>query len=127
MLKKSLLGLAFIAMSLSVAVAQARTIQIVGQNNLRFSKSTITVTPGEKVTVKLTNNTKMPPSAMSHNWVLLAAGADAHKVDAAGRKAGMDNNYIPQNMSDAILAHTSLVAGGESDSVTFTAPKKPGK
>jgi azurin len=29
-------------------------------------------------------------------------------------------------MSDQIIAHTGLVAGGESDTVTFTAPEEPG-
>lgn len=127
MMKKSILALAFLAMTMSVAVAQARTIKIIGENSLQFSKTTITAKPGEKLTVKLVNNTKMPPSAMSHNWILLASGADAEKVDSAGRKAGQDNDYIPQNMSDEIIAHTSLVSGGHSDSVTFTVPKKPGE
>ncbi len=63
---------------------------------------------------------------MSHNWILLAAGADAQKFDAAATAAGSDANYIPAGMSKQILAHTGMVAGGESNTVTFTAPRKPG-
>jgi azurin len=33
--------------------------------------------------------------------------------------------YLPKDQS-AILAHTKIVGGGESDTVTFTAPDKPG-
>ena len=62
---------------------------------------------------------------MAHNWILLAADADAQAVDEAAAQA-KDNDYVPKDMSDQILAHTGLVAGGETDEVTFTAPEEPG-
>lgn len=34
--------------------------------------------------------------------------------------AGKHGDYIPTGMDEQILAHTSLVAGGDSDTVTFT-------
>lgn len=125
-MKKSFLLVIFSLLFIGAAVAQAETIEIDALDTLRFSKESITVKPGEKVTIKLVNHSKLPAIAMSHNWVLLAADADAHKVDAAALKAGKDNEYIPEGMDDQILAHTNIVAGGKSDTITFTAPKEPG-
>jgi len=116
----------FALLSTAAVAVQAKTVEIEGMNTLKFSKDAITVKPGEKVTIKLVNSTELPAGAMSHNLVLLAAGADAHKVDQAATKAGKDKDYIPEGVDDQILAHTGLVAGGESDTITFTAPEKAG-
>lgn len=126
MLKKSLVMLLFAVLSMSAFAVQAKTVEIEGKNNLRFSKENITVKPGEEVTIKLINNSKLPASAMAHNWILIAADADANAVDQAATGA-KDSGYVPTDMGDAIIAHTGLVAGGESDTVTFTAPEEPGE
>ncbi|ERJ20153.1 Electron transfer protein azurin I [Salinisphaera shabanensis E1L3A] len=125
MLKKTILFALFAALSTLAVAAQAKTVEIEGTNSLRFSQESITVKPGEEVTIKLVNNSKLPASAMAHNWLLLKSDADAGKVDEAamGAKA---NDYVPEDMSDQIIAHTGLVGGGESDTVTFTAPEEPG-
>lgn len=111
--------------ALGISAAQARTIKIEGLDSLQFSKTHIEAKAGEKLTVTLVNNTKMPPSAMSHNFVLLH-----HDVDPAqfANKAmgSADNGYVPKDMMDKVLADTGLVSGGESKSVTFTVPSEPG-
>ncbi|MEO8746686.1 MAG: plastocyanin/azurin family copper-binding protein [Rhodanobacter sp.] len=80
MLKKTFVFAMFVGLSFTMFATQARTIEIGGMNTLRFSVASITVKPGERVTIKLVNNTKLPGMAMSHNWVLLAAGADAKRA-----------------------------------------------
>lgn len=111
--------------ALGISAAQARTIKIEGLDSLQFSQTHIEAKAGEKITVTLVNNTKMPAAAMSHNFVLLH-----HDVDPAAfaNKAmgSADNGYIPKDMTDKVLADTGLVAGGESKSVTFTVPSEPG-
>jgi azurin len=37
-----------------------------------------------------------------------------------------DNDYIPQDLKNQILAHTALAGGGETVEVTFTVPQEPG-
>lgn len=125
MLKKTIMLVMFAALSTMAIAAQAKTVEIEGTNSLKFSQESITVKPGEEVTIKLSNATKLPSSAMSHNWILLKSDADAAKIDKAAVKA-KDNDYVPSDMSDQIIAHTGLVGGGESDTVTFTAPEEPG-
>lgn len=125
MLKKSLVYLLFALLSATAFATQARTIKIIAQDSLRFSVEEIIAEPGETLTIKLVNNTKLPAMAMSHNFVLLKNSADPHAFDQAAAQAA-DHDYIPKSKADEIIAHTSLVAGGESDSVTFKVPSKPG-
>ncbi|MGB7290987.1 MAG: plastocyanin/azurin family copper-binding protein [Thermodesulfobacteriota bacterium] len=126
---KTLYALFFLFVSMGMlgtsALAQSATIDIEGMDTLRFSVTQINAKPGEKVTVKLTNKTSLPPVAMSHNFVLLKTGADPGAIANAALEA-KDSGYIPKDMMDKIIAHTGLVAGGETKSVTFNAPKEPG-
>lgn len=96
----------------------------VGSDNLPLLKS-ITAEPGEEIRIVLTTKSQLPASAMAHNWVLLAMNADVQAFANAAARA-KDNDYIPADMSDQVLAQTGLAAGGETTEVTFTAPEEPG-
>ena len=109
----------------AISFAQARTIEVEGLQTLRFSVDHISAKPGENLTVKLTNKTSLPPDAMSHNFVLLKKGADPGAFANAAVNA-KDTGYIPKDMTKEIIAHTDLVAGGQTKSVTFTAPREAG-
>ncbi|HET7314807.1 plastocyanin/azurin family copper-binding protein [Salinisphaera sp.] len=123
---RRLIAISLLSLVATAAIAAPpKSITIVGRNDLRFSKDHITVAPGQKITVKLVNKSHLPASAMSHNWVLLKSGTDAGAFDNAAQSAA-NNDYMPKSMSDRIIAHTDMVGGGHSDSVTFTAPSKPG-
>ncbi|HET6655114.1 MAG TPA: plastocyanin/azurin family copper-binding protein [Gammaproteobacteria bacterium] len=125
MLRKSLIYLLFALLSMTAFATQARTVKIIAQDSLRFSVDEIIAKPGETLTIKLVNNTKLPAMAMSHNFVLLKNSADPHAFDQAASQA-KDTDYIPKSKADEIIAHTGLVSGGESDTVTFKAPTEPG-
>jgi azurin len=125
MFKRLALTLLLLLASTAALATQAQSFTIIGQDNLQFSKTHITVAPGTKVTVKLVNKSHLPASAMAHNWVLLKADTDVDAFAAAARNA-RGNDYIPAAQKDEIIAHTKMIGGGHSDSVTFTAPDKPG-
>lgn len=120
-----LLLLSLMMLEIRAFSAQARTIEIEGLQTLKFSVDHISAKPGEKLTVKLTNKTSLPPEAMSHNFVLLKKGADPGAFANAALNA-KDNGYIPKDMIKEIIAHTGLVAGGQAKSVTFPVPKESG-
>ena len=86
---------------------------------------TIEVQPGEQIRIRLTTRSQLPASAMAHNWILMATEAD---VTAYVNKAvqAKDQDYMPPELSDQVLFHTELVAGGETTELTFTAPSEPG-
>lgn len=86
--------------------------------NLAFDKTELSVSAGQQVTVNFKNNS----AAQQHNWVLIKGGdAEAKVVADAGLTAGADKDYLPADTTN-ILAHTKLSNGGETVSVTFTAP-----
>ncbi|NYT61000.1 azurin [Alcaligenaceae bacterium] len=75
----------------------------------------------EKFTVKLTHSGKLAKAAMGHNWVLTKA-ADKQAVATEGMTAGLDKDYVKPG-DDRVIAHTKVIGGGESDSVTFDVSK----
>ena len=122
-----------------------RTIEMVGIDRMKFVVDgeeegittgekmgdyvllkTITAAPGEELRIRLITESDLPASAMAHNFVLLTMNADAAAFANAAAKA-RDNEYIPTDMEDQIIAHTDLAAGGETVEVTFTAPEETGE
>lgn len=86
----------------------------------------ITAEPGEEIRIRLTTRSELPATAMSHNWLLLAMGTDAEAFATAAAQA-KDNDYVPADMTDQIVAQTGLAAGGETTEITFTVPEEPGE
>lgn len=122
-----------------------RTIEIIGVDEMKFVVEdnqegisvgeavrddlllleSITVSPGETIRIRLTTRSEMPATAMAHNWLLLTDGADAQDF-AQAAAAAKDNDYVPEDRQDEILAQTGMAAGGETEEVTFTAPEETG-
>lgn len=81
---------------------------------------------GEELRIRLTTVSNLPASAMAHNWILLKMGVDPSDFAKVAIKA-KNNEYIPQDRTDDIIAYTGLAAGGETVEVTFTVPEKTGE
>lgn len=99
--------------------ADAITINLGSNDQMQYDKNELKAKAGQKVTLVLTHNGQMAKAVMGHNFVLLKQGTDIAEF-ATEAMAASDSEYIPA--SDAIIAHTSLIGGGESVSVTFEAP-----
>ncbi len=89
---------------------------------MQFDKSEFTVSAGQTVVLTLNHTGTMPASSMGHNFVLLTQGTSMADF-ATAAMAAKDTDYIPADQSN-ILAHTKVIGGGESDTITFTAPEK---
>lgn len=70
-----------------------------------------------EVTVTLVHVGKLPKEAMGHNWVLTASG-DFNDVANLGMRAGLANNYIPDD--SRVIAGSEVIGGGGTTSVTFS-------
>lgn len=85
---------------------------------MQFNVSNINVPQSCKsFTVTLKHTGKLPRNVMGHDWVLTTA-ANKAGVDEDGIKAGLDNNYIKPG-DTRVIAHTKIIGGGETASVTF--------
>ena len=105
-------------------VAKQDTIKITlnGNDKMQYDLSEIDVYEGQTVVLTLNHTGTMPMASMGHNFVLLKNGTDLEKFEVEAAKAQKDG-YIPTDTSE-IIAHTKLLGGGESDTITFQAPEK---
>ena len=104
------------------AFAADCNVQIEGDDTMHFNLKSIDVPAScAKFTVTLKHAGKMAKTSMGHNWVLTKASdmADVVKVSTA---AGLAKDYIKSD-DPRVIAHTKLLGGGESDSVTFDVAK----
>lgn len=102
-----------------------RTIEVVGNDTMRFSVTEIKASPGETLRIRLTNGGTLPKQAMGHNLILLHADADPQAYAAAALQAVKDN-YEPPALADQVIAATKMLGPKESDTITFTVPETPG-
>lgn len=101
----------------------ATTIE--GNDAMQYNVGSIAI-PRSCTEFKITlNHTgKLPAAAMGHN-VVIAAASDIQGIDADGMGAGAAADYI--KAGDArVIAHSKLVGGGESASVSFAVGKLQG-
>lgn len=88
---------------------------------LKFSKDKFTVQAGSKIELVFHNN-----DDMLHNFVLTQVGA-GEEVGELALKLGVQGekmNYVPN--SPKVLAYTTIIQPGKTESIFFSAPDKPG-
>ncbi len=109
-----------------VEAQDVKTVTMEGTDDMKFSVTEITTEPGQKIKVELTTISDFPKNAMAHNFVLLVAGADATAIANKSASAS-DNEYIAPSMTDKMIAYSGMAGGGETVTVTFTAPEQLGE
>ena len=102
-----------------------REITITVGDSMKFDRVRLEAAAGETLRVVLVNAGVAPKEAMGHNWVLLAAGADATAFANSAVKA-KETDYVPTERASEVLAHTKLLGGGARDAVVFTVPTTAG-
>ncbi len=100
--------------------ADACKLEISGNDLMQYDKQSLAVPASCKdITVTLHHSGKLAKDVMGHDWVLVST-PDLAAVASAGVGAGLAANYI-QPGDKRVLAHTSIIGGGETTSVTFPA------
>ena len=85
-------------------------------DTLKFDQASLEAKAGSTVTVVFQNAS----TVNQHNWVLVQSGTK-DEVAAAGTGAGPEGGWIALD-DDRVLAKTSLLDPGASESVEFTVP-----
>jgi azurin len=98
-----------------------KKVEIKATDMMKYDVTSIDATPGEKITVTLTNTGTLPKVAMAHNFVLLKAGTDVTAF-ASAAMIHADNGYIAPELADKVIVASKMLGPGETDTVTFTAP-----
>jgi azurin len=111
----------------AATVHDGRAVEIAGNDTMKFSVTEISAKPGERLSVTLVNAGTTPKFSMGHNWVLVAPMADIQPFLTAAAES-VTTDYVPvATQKDRILAATKLLGPKERDTVTFTAPTRPGR
>lgn len=120
-MKKMLCLLSLFGLALGFAApATAKTCEltIAGNDQIQFNKSELVVGPDcDEVKLTLGHVGQMSVDQMGHNWVLTKT-SEYKAVAQAGMQAGKEQEYVPAD-DERVLAHTSMIGGGESTSVRF--------
>jgi azurin len=105
-------------------IAQARVcaVSIDSTDQMSFSQKEIKVGADcSQVKLTLRHTGKLAATAMGHNWVLTRT-PDYQPVAMAGMRTSLADSYLPKG--DArVLAHTAVIGGGQTTSVTFSTAK----
>ncbi|AOU94941.1 azurin [Achromobacter ruhlandii] len=122
MLLKNLCAATILALASAPVLAAECSVDIAGNDQMQFDKKEITVSKScKQFTVNLKHPGTLAKNVMGHNWVLTKQ-ADMQGAVNDGMAAGLDNNYVKKD--DArVIAHTKVIGGGETDSVTFDVSK----
>jgi azurin len=115
------LAAAVLASFSSLAAAKTCQLEIAGTDQMTFDKKELKVAADcTEVQLTLKHTGKMPVASMGHNWVLTET-KDMQAAATAGMSAGAAGNYVKE--SPQVLAHSKLIGGGQSTSVTFPTSK----
>jgi azurin len=125
-LKHTLLALALVGANALLFAAPASAadkvckLAISGNDLMQYDQKEMKVAGDcTSVEVTLKHTGKLPAASMGHNWVLVKT-ADVNGVSNDGLGAGLAANYVKAD-DKRVIAHTKVIGGGQSDSVTFPA------
>jgi azurin len=108
--------------AMEAAIPESVSLEIEGNDLMQFNTDKLEAIEGQQVTLTLKHTGQMSVDVMGHNWVLLATGTDAATFGGAAVTA-KETGYIPQDMTENVIAFTKTIGGGEETTVTFEAPK----
>lgn len=104
------------------AFAKTCAVTVSGDDAMKFDKTEIRIDAAcTQVAVTLKHTGKLAANVMGHDWVL-ARTDDMAGIDADGMKAGMAAGFIKAG-DERVIAHTKVIGGGQSDTVTFATAK----
>jgi len=104
-------------------------ISIEGDDAMRFNMEEFEVQAGQMVRLTLIHTGTLPVQSMGHNVVILEEGEDfaSFAADAIQQGGSLNNEWVPEEMRDRVLAFTPLIGGGETTMVEFQAPEEAGE
>lgn len=117
------------AMQAFVDSGEVVEITISGNDRMQFDRDRMTVPAGAMVRLTLEHTGQLPAQSMGHNVVILVEGDDPFEFGADVNEQGgsMDNDYVPADLRDRVVAFTPIIGGGETTQVEFQAPSTPGE
>lgn len=96
-------------------------LALTGNDLMQFDKKEFNVKAGQEITLTLRHIGKGDLRIMGHNFVLLKQETSIPVFSASAASAGQKADWIPDGGKD-VIAYTKMIGGGQTTTVTFTAP-----
>ena len=89
---------------------------------MKFSTEKISLPVScKEITLTLNHTGTLPAASMGHNLVITDT-SNVQTVATEGMSAGLASNYLKPD-DPRVYAHTKIIGGGESTSITFSTAK----
>jgi azurin len=108
------------------AKGEVKVIKMTGNDQMQYNINEFTVKAGQKVKIEFEHVGNLPVQGMGHNVVIIEQRLDPIAFSSKCATGSVQNSYLPEKQRDQVIAFTEMIGGGESTSVTFTAPEKTG-
>lgn len=114
--------------SVSVDADGVLQVEIGATDAMQYTLEQFEVEAGQTVELTLTHLGRLGVEVMGHNVVILQSGNDPVEFGARVMEEGgaADNEYLPDALRGDVVASTDMIGGGETTTITFTAPDEPG-
>jgi azurin len=119
---KTILATLFTCSLTAFSFAGEVKIEITANDQMQYSSKTMEAKVGDTLIITLKNIGKLPKVAMGHNLAFLKPGTVLPTFATKCMTAGA-SDYIPADPESKalVVAHTKMLGGGESDTITFEA------
>lgn len=121
LITQSFIATFFFALLMACGSKPEVKLEINSTDVMSFDKQELRVPAGSQVTLTLNHTGQMNKQSMGHNVVILKQGTNVTDFAVASIPA-VDKGYIANPAQ--VIAHTELIGGGESSTITFDAPAK---
>ena len=119
---KKLALAAVLSVAATPVLAAECAVDIESNDAMQFNTKEISISKTCKdFTINMKHVGKLPAAAMGHN-VVVTKTADLQAVATEGVAAGVAKDYVKEG-DERVIAHTKLIGGGETTTVTFPVEK----
>ncbi len=102
-------------------------VTIESDDAMQFNLTEFHVRSGQTVRLTLEHVGELSLEQMGHNVVILKADENPDTFgQRAASEGNRENQWLPEEMRDRVIAFTDMIGGGETTTIEFTAPE-PGQ
>jgi azurin len=119
---RKLVAVSILTLASGHLLAAECSVDVDSTDQMTFTTKAIEIDKScKQFTVNLKHSGSLPKAVMGHNLVI-SKYDDMSQIATEGMSAGLDKSYLKDG--DArVIAHTKVIGGGETDSVTFDVSK----
>jgi azurin len=119
---RKLVAVSILTLASGHLLAAECSVNVDSTDQMTFTTKAIEIDKScKQFTVNLKHSGSLPKAVMGHNLVI-SKYDDMSQIATDGMSVGIDKSYLKDG--DArVIAHTKVIGGGETDSVTFDVSK----